>query len=359
MIISPLCGPFYCFKGNFDLHYVCWPFHLTIISEMEKNNQTTRTLIDKFLRGKASKEEISQLNSWYHSFDDTEVQLDDISYRDMVNKKAHMLSSIQNDAIGFAPNKSKIRPIIWKVAASVALIIGLGFYFLQFESPSVREKNIVTKSTEWGQKQTLTLNDGTVVKLNSGSKLTFPEIFDRNSREVKLIGEGFFEVAKDSNRPFKVKTGDITTIALGTSFNINAYPDKKDIDISLVSGKVRVESSNYTQKAIDPIYLIPGENASYSLSTLYLKKQKFDPEERLSWKSGILYFKNENQSTLVEKLERWYNVDISVVNSAQNKIDISTKFENASLENVLTSLGYTLGFDFVIDNKNVEIKYKN
>ncbi|MEQ6120898.1 FecR domain-containing protein [Reichenbachiella sp. MALMAid0571] len=326
---------------------------------MKRYDQTTQTLIDKFLQGKASEEEVNQLNSWYHSIDDTEVNLPNVSYQEMMDKKRSMLFDIQTNSVSLTGNKSNVLPIVWKVAISITLIVSLSFFFLQNQSSSIAEKNIFVKSTKWGQKQTLTLSDGSVVKLNSGSSIFFPEQFGSDSREIKLIGEAFFEVVKDSRRPFRVLTGDIATVVLGTSFNVNAYPEKNKIDISLVTGKVRVESSNYGQKAIDPIYLTPGEQASYSLSTLYIKKQKFDTEEMLGWKSGILYFKNANESTLVAKLEKWYGVEISVINQTENKIDISTKFDNATLENVLTSLGYTLGFDFKINNKKVEIQYFN
>jgi len=326
---------------------------------MEKNDQTTQILIDKFLKGNASEKEINQLNSLYHSIDDTEVHLPDITYQEMIARKQSMLHEIQNGSIKSMSTKKSVSPTVWMVAASVALIIGLGFYFLTYQSNSRAEENILVKSTKWGQKQTLVLSDGSVVKLNAGSSIFFPEKFGQESREVKLIGEAFFEVEEDSKRPFKVLTGDIRTIVLGTSFNVNAYPDQEMIDISLVTGKVRVESANYADKAIDPIYLIPGEQASYMLSTLYIKKHKYDADEMLSWKNGIIYFKNADEATLVDKLEKWYNVDINVLNGTQNKIDITTKFDNASLENVLTSLGYTLGFDFKIENKKVEISYLN
>ena len=326
---------------------------------MKKYDQTIQILIDKFLQGKASEEEVKQMNSWYHSIDDTEVNLSNVSYQEMMDTKKSMFSDIQTDSVGLTENKPNILSQVWKVAVSIALILGLSLYFIQNQSSSNTENNIIVKSTKWGQKQTLTLSDGSIVKLNAGSSIFFPEQFGPDSREIKLIGEAFFEVVNDSKRPFSVLTGDIRTVVLGTSFNVNAYPNKNEIEVSLVTGKVKVESTNYAEKAIDPIYLVPGEQASYSLSTLYLKKHKFDSDEMLGWKSGIIYFNNADESTLVSKLEQWYGVEISVVNHTNNKIDISTKFDNATLENVLTSLGYTLGFDFKIDNKKVEIQYSN
>lgn len=326
---------------------------------MDKNNAQTQILIDKFLFGKANEEEVSQLNSWYNSFEDTEIELQYISHEDLIKAKNKMLTSIKdnNQIVKTEPIKSGYSSRIWKVAAAIVLIAGISFYIVQTEQTSTPEIAWVTKTTQLGQKTTVTLSDGSTVKLNSGSSISYPQHFDKNNRKIELIGEAFFEVAKDAKRPFKVKTGEVTTIALGTSFNINAYPNKKSIDISLATGKVKVESSNYKKKAIDPIYLMPGEKASYHISTLYFKKQTFDSEEMLGWKDGIIYFKNANESDLVEKLKGWYGVDIQIKNQPTKTIDISTRFDNVSLENVLESLSYTLGFEYSIDNKKVIIKH--
>jgi ferric-dicitrate binding protein FerR (iron transport regulator) len=329
---------------------------------MNKNNTQPQILIDKFLNGKANEEEVSQLNSWYNSFEDNEIELQDISNEELINARHKMLISIkdENKIENAKSQRSNFVSIIWKVAAVLILVTGISFYLTQTESTPAPEITLVTKTTQLGQKTTITLSDGSTIKLNSGSSISYPQGFDKDSREIELTGEAFFEVAKDAKRPFRVKTGEVTTIALGTSFNINAYPNNKNIDVSLATGKVKVESSDYTKKAIDPIYLMPGEKASYNISTLYFKKQKFDTEEMLGWKDGIIYFKKANESDLVEKLKKWYGVDIEVTNQAKKTIDITTKFENSSLENVLESLSYTLGFKYsVINNKKVTITYEN
>jgi len=103
---------------------------------MEKNDQTTQILIDKFLKGNASEKEINQLNSLYHSIDDTEVHLPDITYQEMIARKQSMLHEIQNGSIKSMSTKKSVSPTVWMVAASVALIIGLGFYFLTYQSNS-------------------------------------------------------------------------------------------------------------------------------------------------------------------------------------------------------------------------------
>jgi len=326
---------------------------------MKRYNQHTQSLIGKYLHGKATEEEFNELNTWYHSFDDTVVEFQDLSYEDMVMLKQSMLSDIQRTPEEFheKSNKSKILSIAWKVAATVVITIGLSLYFTKKQTPKLLEIVTITKHTDPGHKRTLTLSDGSIVKLNAGSSVSFAEQFGSDSREIELIGEAFFQVAKDANRPFKVKTGDVTTIALGTSFNINAYPDSKSIDISLATGKVKIEYADTPKMTTDPLYLEPGEKATYTSSTQEIRKEAFDPIEILGWKDGIIYFKNADETTLIVKLERWYGVEIKLLNDTQKIIDITTKFENATLDNVLNSLGYTMGFEFSINDKKVEIKY--
>ncbi len=327
---------------------------------MNRPNQHTQSLIDKYLHGRATEEEFNQLNEWYHSFDDTEVELQNFSHQDMLSLRQSMLSDIQGtEGFQVVSNRSKILSIAWKVAATVVIIISVGLYFTKTQAPQLQEVAITTRSTDPGHKKTLTLSDGSTVKLNASSSISFAPQFGSDSREIELIGEAFFHVTKDANRPFKVKTGEVTTIALGTSFNINAYPGNKSIDISLATGKVKIEHADTPKMTIEPFYLEPGEKATYTSSTQDIRKQVFDPDEILAWKDGVIYFKNADETTLIEKLERWYGVEIDLINDTQKTIDITAKFENATLDNVLKSLGYTLGFKYSFHDKKVEIKYSD
>lgn len=249
-----------------------------------------------------------------------------------------------------------------KVAAIFIVAVGLGWTaYVALDDTGVSLANLekTVKQNPTGQKSTIFLSDGSKIILNADSKVSYKKNFDQHQRVVSLEGEAFFEVAKDALRPFKVVTGEITTVALGTSFNIDAFPDKAHIEVSLATGKVEVKSTGNSSDSIDPLYLKPGERASYALATKGMTKQIFDLEQALSWKDGIIYFKNADQQMIVEKLQRWYGVKIEVTNDPEKTIDITTKFENASLDNVLRSLGYTLGFQHKINDKKVNIEYLN
>ncbi|MEO1011620.1 MAG: FecR domain-containing protein, partial [Bacteroidota bacterium] len=109
--------------------------------------------------------------------------------------------------------RKRVLRLGFRVAASVALLLGMGYAIVQFNKTEVPVTvSIVERSTEWGQKSTLELPDGTMVKLNSGSTLRFPETFSEDFREVELSGEAFFDVTQNPDKPFLIKSGNLRTI---------------------------------------------------------------------------------------------------------------------------------------------------
>ncbi len=247
--------------------------------------------------------------------------------------------------------------------ASIILIFLIPFLITKmFMPPSTHSEKIVyiKKSTGDSGHLTFKLEDGTTIILNSNSEITYPEHFTDSSRIVTLAGEAFFDVAKDKNRHFSVVTGDISTTALGTSFNI-CFNEKKPVSkISLVSGAVRVKMKN-ENGAVRDVYLEPGKQAICNPSKGTIETSIFDPLETTGWKDGILYFKSDGIDDVVDKLESWYGVKITITgNSAiYNKSDWSYSgiFQNQTLENVLRGIGYVKDFSFEIEGKNVKIMF--
>lgn len=240
-----------------------------------------------------------------------------------------------------------------KVAAVIILSVASAFIFFFFSSNNASyEKPVsrITKRAELGQKLTIQLSDGTRIKLNSGSEITYPSEFSDTVRNVMLKGEGYFEVSHDVYRPFKVLSGNVITKVLGTAFCINSYKSE-NIKISLVNGSVEV---NLIDQGNKNVTLMPGQKATWNDVQFEIKK--LDPVHDLGWKDNILAFHNNDILDIAQKLERWYGVRIEV--SQHDKIANSFfgEFENESLRNVLESIGHALEFEYQIDNKNVKIK---
>lgn len=253
--------------------------------------------------------------------------------------------------------------LIQKYAAIALLLLSAVFVFYinkDSDPPSEFQTTIqhseIIKTVAKGNKKTITLSDGSKVYLNSESSIAYMSNF-KEDRQVKLTGEAFFEVVTDSSRPFKVITGDVTTVALGTSFNINSYGEKNEILISLATGKIVVEANIKEQ---NQYYVNPGEGIGFSLASMQLSKRNVDIEKIIQWKSGILQFESLPLDQVLLTLERWYGVDIHFKGDAQIPFHKCTgKFKpNEYLSNVLQALSYSIEFDFVINDKQVVIDFK-
>lgn len=252
---------------------------------------------------------------------------------------------------------------IAKIAASVLLIAILSFIVWnqanqKVKTPlSVVSNNTINKSTLPGQKLSFKLPDGSSVKLNASSRLSFSQPVDSSKREVFLEGEAFFEVVKDLKRPFIVSTHGLSTTALGTSFNISAYGIEDSHKVSLVTGSVKVEklSANSTDK---PKILLPGDQVIYNRELDQIHKSRFDGARDLAWRKGTLVFKNTNFSSVIRTLERWYGVQFEIINESKKSKDVfSGVFANENLEIVLEILSYSGGFTFKMKGEIVTIEF--
>ena len=245
--------------------------------------------------------------------------------------------------------------LLMKIAASVLLVMSIGYaaYYFQPADQELPEIASMEKSTPRGQKSTIMLFDGTKVNMNSESHLKYEENPETGSRTVYLTGEAYFEVAKDSSRPFTVYAGNIATTAVGTAFNVKAYDDDNTIQVFLVTGKVEIKNIKNDIK----LMLDPGEGISYNRTKDELWKRNFDYREIMAWKRGAIIFEKAGLNEIVEELGRWYGVDFKIEGKPQQPWRINGEFKNESLENVLNSIGYTTSFDYTIAEDTVTIKF--
>ncbi|SHF95958.1 FecR family protein [Fodinibius roseus] len=252
---------------------------------------------------------------------------------------------------------------MWAKAAAV-LVVAVGLFAFwsvnnSHTGNSVGENREVTKIAEPGEKKTLTLSDGTVIQLNADSRITFPEKFSKTEREVFLTGEAFFEVTEDSSRRFVVHTGELTATVLGTSFNIRNYPEDKQTDVSLASGKLKVESGDNRSRLKSHV-LNPGEAAVLDKRDSTLTKGRFDPELSLGWTRGMLVFRDADVDELITRIERWYGVTVKVKNReelARQKWRYRGVFRDEPLRNVLEGISYVKDFTYEVENQIVNITF--
>lgn len=238
-------------------------------------------------------------------------------------------------------------------AASVAVLsLFLWFNFYQLKQEEA-QKPVEYETIEAlaGVKSSISLPDGTIVTLNSQSKVTYEKPFDGEVREIALEGEAYFDVAKDTLRPFVVRTGPVSTQALGTEFNIQAYPEYP-ISISLVEGSVLVsneEVAGLSEK------LIPGEGILASLDHKTWKKDRFDIESTLAWMHKTLIFKNTPFKETIHSLEKWYGVVFKINGKLPEDVFVTGKFKDESLKNILDGISYSTKYSYSIEGKTVNL----
>ncbi|WP_316818604.1 FecR domain-containing protein [Pedobacter nyackensis] len=197
-----------------------------------------------------------------------------------------------------------------------------------------------------GQYQ-IKLPDGTQVWLNASSSLRYPAVFTGHERTVELKGEGYFEVAKDPDRPFKVKSGMQELQVLGTHFNVNAYADEAIIKTTLLEGSVRI---NGTVAGKD-IVLKPGQQSLMSYNGL--KIGAADIEESVAWKNGYFKFNDENIERILKKVSRWYDVDIQYEGKMTDKIFNGKVSRYSNVSEVLHILQLTGAIEFKIEGRRI------
>lgn len=259
------------------------------------------------------------------------------------------------------------------------LLIGGGIAVFQI----LRSEDI-TQQTSWavihstmGSRVSFNLPDGSKGWLNSGSTLKYAMNFDVN-RMVYLRGEAYFDVVHAKNHPFYVKTSDIIIKVLGTKFNVKSYPEDKTIETTLLSGVVEIETISPDAGEARKLVLRPNQKATFRKNTenVVLRNNTATPEAKgrikeigifedvdtapiTSWKDSRLIFINEPFESLRVKLERWYNVNITLRDSALMKLSYTGKFENETVEQALNAIKVaTPKIDFKMNKNNIEIFLK-
>jgi transmembrane sensor len=277
-----------------------------------------------------------------------------------------------------------------KYAAVFIVAFGLAWLLKPSSSvSSVQEKpSFFTIKVAYGSKSTVELPDSSLVVLNSGSTLTYPDRFEKNSRTVSLSGEGFFEVKKNPLKPFYVKTNGITVKVLGTKFNLKSYPDENIIETTLVTGSVEILENEGTagkkerkhpsvvlkpnQKAVftknaqltqvenpagqDNVNQLSGQITPETLIHTIAVEEKVKTELYTAWKNNLLIFSNESFAEIIKRLERWYNVEITLKNESLSRTHFSAKFDRESITDVLNALQMIQPFKYEMDKNKIIIK---
>lgn len=326
-------------------------------------------LLAKKLTGEISVQENSVLNDIIESSDESKAALNNAhhiwSTKCFQDIPPEMISQKENNEkiwqVAFGNERKRYSKkklgVFMRFAAIFIVLISAAIVILFMTRQPMPQKIEVTtiqKNTLPGQKSSITLQDGTIVWLNSGSRISYQSDFNDSLRIIHLKGQAFFEIFKDETKPFIVKCGELEIEALGTSFDVNGY-EHSSIQVSLLTGNVKLTLPS-GENTDDSLILNPGEYSVVGENNRFVEKGKFNPYEVLAWKEGRLIFKNATIGEILPKLELWYGVEISnQLNFNLNK-PYSSTFEQENLDNILMNLGEVLNFDYEIKGNDVTLK---
>lgn len=221
----------------------------------------------------------------------------------------------------------------------------------------VEDQKVVynTLTVPYGKRFKLILSDGTVVSLNSGTTLRYPEQFGINGkRNVYLTGEAFFEVAKDKEHPFIVNANQVDIEVLGTKFNVSAYPENPTVNGTLVEGSIQMYEVENKQNLV---FLRPNQMATWNMNSKKIITKEVDPAFYAAWTKGELAFKDTPFSTIAKIIQRTYDVEIINENTvlARQNFTGTIKISDSSVENILELLKRDTPFHYSIKENTITI----
>ncbi len=364
---------------------------------MQHTDSRIWNLLALKLSGEASLHDLKELDNYFiehpeekkiadHILSFWKGKSDSLDITDeMEEERFHLILDAEEEenTNSFAPvRKINRNQYAWLyVAASVILILGIGFLFKKkLEDKSSLPNNLQQVSVKPGSKSKIILPDGTVVRLNGSSKLSYHKDFNKNVREVDLEGEAYFDVTKDAAHPFIVHTSNIDIRVLGTIFNVKSYDQDPTIEATLLRGSIEVYTKD--DPSAPKVILKPNEKLVFrkdkeddvasqknktndslkkyeagqdiSISTLSANRPDSLKEET-SWLYNRLVINGDDFNKLAAKFERWYGVKINILSKDLEKYHFNGIFENETIEQALNALQLTVKFHYKINDEVVEI----
>jgi transmembrane sensor len=244
----------------------------------------------------------------------------------------------------------RLKPM-WAAAAAVIFCIAI-WQFNKFRNDgSDTYKSFTVFAKAAASIYTTVLPDGTHVMLNKNSSVSIGENFNLKKREVILKGTAFFEVTKNPEKPFKVISGDVSTTALGTSFYIHQSSNTAPTTVSLMTGKVQIDTKDRTS-----IHLVPFEKALYN-NGQPIKKEIFDNVQLLNWTNGIVKFKNAGLLQIKNSIEEFFDKRLIINGGPSKDISFTGEFKADNLESILESLRFTYDLKYTVQDTKITITF--
>lgn len=259
-------------------------------------------------------------------------------------------------AVAQKKSKSFNGVIKYGIAASLVILASFATYHLTKSRSQLAKTEIVytVRKAANGKVIQITLADSSVIWLNSGSQVSYPKDFlAQKTRNIKLVGEAFFDVAHNEKQPFVVESGNLKTVVYGTSFNVSSYKNSRQSSVTVKSGKVGVLLINDSLNK--PTMLLAGNRLVYHLDNGKLEKRNIYEDEVAPWLNGDLIFDEATPQEVFAALSRKFNVDFSFNEAGFEGCKLTAKFPNQNLKSILTALSTSLHIKVNEHGKTIKI----
>lgn len=231
---------------------------------------------------------------------------------------------------------------------------GFGYSWLQSKFSSGSSSPAVVEYTApYGSKTHLKLTDGSLVWLNAGTTLRYNQQFGSLNREIELSGEAYFDVAKNRRLPFRVKAKQVSVTALGTKFNVKAYPEEADIQTILFEGSVKLQ--NYTAEEPSEVFLKPGEKALFNPTTNQFRVMVSPDASEVSWTTDKWIIRKCRLGEFARLLERRYDIEVTFNDERIKEYEFGGTIKGETIEQVLTAISYSAPVKYRIVNRQVSL----
>ncbi len=241
----------------------------------------------------------------------------------------------------------------WVSVAAIVVVAYMAGIHILYNDHTAKQQVVTTVK---GEKSMVELSDGTKVWLNDKTSFTYPETFGKKLRTVELSGEAYFEVAKDTGKPFIVKSGDVSVEVLGTQFNIRASDLEPTITTTLVEGSVKVRK-NIRTKENEEITLIPGQQLQFDKQSGSMSLREVNSQLYTAWKEGRISFDQEQIQHIFAFMERNFHITIRLKKQQIAERKYTGRFSlDEKPEKMLTLIQQSIPFNFYIQNDTIHVE---
>ena len=315
-------------------------------------------LIKSCLSGRATKKEAALVEKWldHRTEKDPFSQLS-VGEKEKIRVKIFkdISSKMMEPSLTLTKGKLSLKAIaFYRVAAAIILLSVLSYTILEFTPhSSVKEFTTVQSISSTDAIKKVILSDSSIVWLKGNSSILYPEKFNGNERNVKLIGEALFEVTRDPGHPFIIQCGGLMAKVLGTSFNIKSI--ETHIEVLVLTGKVALSSKGNSKGLI----VLPNEKAVYNEAQNQMAKVRAKEDEKTVKITGTEYsmrFQATQMKEIIRRIEGKFDVRISLSNARLNNCNITADFTDQSLDRTLSMIAQTLEIEYEISQNQVTLK---